>query len=234
MMQTSTDAHVSSKTCTGAWALYGGSVRWPLFLLLSPTRLAYECLKFRTSKKTAFKRRWPRWALVIEIVLIGLALLPPVIFKAISIPVLWIAISRIIEITYAYYNDGLDKALGRTRDPAPTSGEELTTADRLQFAAKSYASLIINWALFYFALPFVFHTPLILLTDSSPEHLVVSSIWDFLYFSGVSITTLGYGDLIPYGRVIRLLSVCETLSGMIVLVFAFAIYLTVLKPKDRV
>ncbi len=38
--------------------------------------------------------------------------------------------------------------------------------------------------------------------------------WDFLYFSSTTITTLGYGDIIPNSKVIRMLTMLETIAGI--------------------
>jgi hypothetical protein len=40
---------------------------------------------------------------------------------------------------------------------------------------------------------------------------------DFLYFSAVTITTLGYGDIIPNGRLVRIYVMIETLFGVLII-----------------
>ncbi len=42
-------------------------------------------------------------------------------------------------------------------------------------------------------------------------------IMDFLYFSAVTITTLGYGDILPNSTLIRCMVMFQTLSGLIVI-----------------
>lgn len=43
------------------------------------------------------------------------------------------------------------------------------------------------------------------------------SIMDFLYFSAVTITTLGYGDILPNSTEVRTVVMIETLAGMILI-----------------
>ncbi|NMM64871.1 two pore domain potassium channel family protein [Clostridium sp. P21] len=42
------------------------------------------------------------------------------------------------------------------------------------------------------------------------------SLWNFLYFSTVTITTLGYGDILPNSTLVRVLVMVETISGVFV------------------
>lgn len=60
---------------------------------------------------------------------------------------------------------------------------------------------------------------------------------DFVYFSFVTLATLGYGDLTPRGDLGRMLAVTETLVGQLYLVGAVAIIVSNLgktrSPRDR-
>jgi hypothetical protein len=42
-------------------------------------------------------------------------------------------------------------------------------------------------------------------------------IWNFLYFSAVTITTLGYGDILPNSTMVRILVMFETISGVVII-----------------
>ena len=55
-------------------------------------------------------------------------------------------------------------------------------------------------------------------------------VWDSLYFSFVTITTLGYGDIKPVGGWARFLVVPEVLVGIFILVVAVAL---VINAGDR-
>ncbi|WP_446899652.1 potassium channel family protein [Clostridium sp. LBM24168] len=41
-------------------------------------------------------------------------------------------------------------------------------------------------------------------------------IWNFIYFSAVTITTLGYGDILPNSTVVRIIVMIETIVGVII------------------
>lgn len=60
---------------------------------------------------------------------------------------------------------------------------------------------------------------------------------DFVYFSFVTLATLGYGDLTPRGDLGRMLAVTETLVGQLYLVGAVAVIVSNLgktrSPRDR-
>jgi hypothetical protein len=48
------------------------------------------------------------------------------------------------------------------------------------------------------------------------------SYWDFLYFSGTTLATVGFGDILPNTTTIRLLTLSEVLLGQLLLVFVVA------------
>lgn len=41
-------------------------------------------------------------------------------------------------------------------------------------------------------------------------------IWNFIYFSAVTITTLGYGDILPNSTAVRIIVMMETIIGVII------------------
>ena len=61
----------------------------------------------------------------------------------------------------------------------------------------------------------------------------LSSRSDFLYFSFVAMTTLGFGDLAPADNYARPLTVFEVLTGQIILVVVVARVVSMLGPRDR-
>lgn len=60
----------------------------------------------------------------------------------------------------------------------------------------------------------------------------LSSRSDFLYFSFVAMTTLGFGDLAPADNYARPLTVFEVLTGQIILVVVVARVVSMLAPRD--
>jgi hypothetical protein len=47
----------------------------------------------------------------------------------------------------------------------------------------------------------------------------VWGFWDFVYFSGVTITTVGYGDILPNRTLVRMLVLVEILIGLVLFGF---------------
>jgi voltage-gated potassium channel len=211
--------------------------RW-IYRNLIPTRYLYERMKARRQnegpeKAATFARRWPSYLLAMELVVaIGLSAgtLSEIgsehyILVRWMAYVAWIfAISRVAEIVGAYYYDAMD-SFAVDRGPA-----SLSKPDRINLVMKSYPSLVIDWAVIYFVLPssqFLAHAP-----DGSESYALQSFI-DAIYFSGVTIATVGYGDIAPTGPWSRLLSICEVWTGILVLVFALCAYLAAPTTPSR-
>ena len=47
------------------------------------------------------------------------------------------------------------------------------------------------------------------------------SVFDSIYFSFVTITTLGYGDIIPLYDIAKIITICEVATGFIFIVLVF-------------
>ncbi|OCH38437.1 potassium channel family protein [Vibrio cyclitrophicus] len=93
-------------------------------------------------------------------------------------------------------------------------GEKLTNYDRLVLSFRSYFELILNFAIMFSLLP--------------ASYWNVGKSLDIIkatYFSGVTITTLGYGDVYPTQWFSQFLSVFEVLCGFTLIVICLAIYL---------
>lgn len=114
-------------------------------------------------------------------------------------------LSRTIEIFIAFTFDAHDKLARKPRR------SDLRPTERVQMVMKSYFGLIIYFAVAYHALPANFEEPL--------------SGWQAIYFSGVTITTLGYGDIHPDGELGQGLVLVEVLLGLFLLVVSIASYL---------
>ena len=130
-------------------------------------------------------------------------------------PVLTVAGSRINEISYAFYCDALSRLGNETRT------SDLSTADRIKMTMKSYVGLLINFAILFCLLP---------IRCAFSQHL--SNFTDAIYFSGVTIATLGYGDLAPVNSFVRLLSLYEVFSGILLIAVAIATYVGTPIPDD--
>jgi Ion channel. len=87
-----------------------------------------------------------------------------------------------------------------------------------EFLNKDYKFYPLN---FYF--PLLMENSMSFLDDSP---LVLKSVatgsfkyplWNFLYFSSVTITTLGYGDILPNSTIVRILVMLETILGVVII-----------------
>jgi len=58
-------------------------------------------------------------------------------------------------------------------------------------------------------------TRMLTLTDDFPD---IWSFWDFLYFSIITQTTVGYGDILPNSTIVRALVVSQVLTSYLILV----------------
>ena len=120
---------------------------------------------------------------------------------------LWaIPFSRIFEIGYAFYNDAFDQLEGFQ----PRSG--LKRAQRLKLLGCSYFEVAVCYASLYLALP-----------DTS-FHNHPARPFDSLYFSWITITTTGFGDIFPYSTFARILCMSELGVGLMLIVFAVGGY----------
>ncbi len=117
--------------------------------------------------------------------------------------------SRATEIFKAFLTDAIDIL----DDKKPSSN--LTYGDRLKLAFKSYVELILIFAIFYFIVPKEYFS-------FSCEGF--SSIFEAIYFSGVTITTLGYGDINPVNTLVQLATVYQVLVGFSLIIVSFTIY----------
>jgi voltage-gated potassium channel len=117
-------------------------------------------------------------------------------------------LSRNNEIFLAFLFDALDK-IDRKK-----SNSDLTISDRLKLSFKSYIELIINFSILYFLFPMNYWK----------ECNMPNSILENLYFSGVTITTLGYGDYSPIHWFPQFLTIYEVFCGFILIIVCFTIY----------
>ena len=116
--------------------------------------------------------------------------------------------SRCHEIFYAFSRDAVREIKGES------GTSTLKRSDRIVMAMRSYVGLTINFALLYYYMPFgdLFNKPF-------------PGFFDAVYFSGVTITTLGYGDIHPEHWVSRTLVLYEVFTGILLVVVAIGAYL---------
>jgi voltage-gated potassium channel len=114
--------------------------------------------------------------------------------------------SRCNEVFFAFINDALDKSENKK------SSSNLTYRKRIELSFLSYFELILNYAIIYLLIP--------------SEHIKgeINTIIDSIYFSGITMTTLGYGDLSPITWIVKLLTVHQVLVGFTLIIVSFAVY----------
>ncbi|KZN14883.1 potassium channel family protein [Marinomonas sp. TW1] len=189
--------------------------------LLSPTYFFadYKKSKSMDSKQDVgllIKKFNIIYLLIATLIALGLYFYPPtqIYKKGLEEPFIWVAgfiiwfypLSRANEIIYAFYRDAIEKLNGEQ------SRSKLKYGERIQLAVKSYIELIINFASIYMLLP--------------PSYFgdKITSYIEALYFSGVTITTLGYGDISPTHGFAQFLSIYQVLCGFTLIVVSFAVY----------
>ena len=87
---------------------------------------------------------------------------------------------------------------------------------------KSYIELIVLYGVISFTLNF-FYQVMSCGCDSSSCTL---SMWQAIYYSGVTVTTLGYGEIIPSSFSTQLMAIYEVISGFSLIVVSFAVYVS--------
>jgi hypothetical protein len=117
-----------------------------------------------------------------------------------------IPFSRIVEIAYAFYNDAFDQLEGLP----PRS--RLKRSQRLKLLGCSYFEVAVCYALLYLALP----------VGSFHNH--PARPFDSLYFSWITITTTGFGDVFPSSTCARALCMTELGIGLMLIIFGVGAY----------
>ena len=123
------------------------------------------------------------------------------------------SLSRSFEIFFAFAQDAHSQLSGKK------NASNLKYYERLVLAARSYVELIFLYGIIFYSISFNEWG----LTDKCNNAL---NAWESLYFSGVTITTLGYGDYSPNGDFPQFLAVFEVLNGFTLIVVCFAIYVS--------
>ncbi len=95
--------------------------------------------------------------------------------------------------------------------------------ERIPLAAKSYLELIILYGVLAFILHYFYQT---LSCGASDPSCCDITVWQTIYYSGVTITTLGYGDISPIDWSAQLLAIYEVINGFSLIVVSFTVYVS--------
>lgn len=204
-----------------------------LFGLVSPTFWLAKLLKAKFNKeKTIRLLNWIYF--LISLIFILLLCVDNAVSKSsvnsISPTFNWFwsvfLLSRCTEILYAFLIDAYDKVSKGILKPINGNAkmwyslefgsEPIEIHHRLVLAFRSYIELVSNFSVLYLLLPASYWKGI-----TQPLDVI-----NTLYFSGVTITTLGYGDISPIHWFPQFLSVYEVFCGFTLLVVCFAIYLS--------
>lgn len=128
-------------------------------------------------------------------------------------------ISRCNEVFFAFIKDAFDKL-----DPNKREANGLAYYERVQMALRSYLELIINYAILFYVLDGYSrqYYPAIALFNQPFENL-----FSALYFSVITIVAVGYGDIYPIQTLSRVLVCYEVITGILLLVVSFTIYVSI-------
>ncbi|MGX9785887.1 potassium channel family protein [Janthinobacterium lividum] len=141
--------------------------------------------------------------------------LGPDIFNPIKMVFLWIVgpliFSRAMEILIAFLHDAVDKLDGIK------SSSNLTYGKRLKLSLKSYIELLIGFGLFYYILPSSYF-------KSGSGDFKFQSVIEAIYFSGATMTTLGYGDISPSHWFSQILVIFQLFCGLTLALVSFTVY----------
>lgn len=117
-------------------------------------------------------------------------------------------------------------------------GATAATLDRLLTSKQITAESVLAALSIYLLLAFAFAALFSAVQDISGEAFFSDGVFgnrsDFLYFSVVTLTTLGYGDFVSAGSVGRGLSALEALTGQIFLGTVVARFVGLLRIPSRV
>lgn len=91
------------------------------------------------------------------------------------------------------------------------------------YAVEQFFSLIVNYL----------DDDIKIVESFERNDMFIYPVIDFLYFSAVTITTLGYGDILPNSSLVRAFVMVETLSGMILIALTVSYLFDWLKNKKR-
>lgn len=92
--------------------------------------------------------------------------------------------------------------------------------ERIPLAMRSYVELIILYGIIYFSLNMIFSS---LLSGGKQCSICV---WNAIYFSGITITTIGYGDITPGDIFTRFLAIYEVINGFSLIIVSFTVYVS--------
>lgn len=196
-------------------------LEWIATLILSPTRVWAKSRIAAGKINSAAALRW--WNFQFQLVTAVLFLVSILacnsgikIWAPIIVAAGYFALGRMNELLIAFYNDVFDKIAGVPRRIP------LTRSERIKLLATGYVETIILYGLMHLAAQTLPH---------GSYSVTLCDAFDATYFSAMTITTTGFGDISPVGWLARLLTMFEAVTGIVYLALALAVYLSVPEPE---
>jgi ion channel len=186
-----------------------------LTFIVSPTRFIIVCIKHRVRDRDRAISIW-NWIFrsvmavgVIALYLVGNGDAVRNLRFDLGYFLLWLLpFSRINELGLAFYQDALQRFEG------PDTESNITPVRRLQLLVVGYFEVAMQFGILFFCFPSGFFCP------------DFRSIFNALYFSTVTITTAGYGDILPKRPLSQFACMYELAIGFVILIFALGSYFT--------
>lgn len=119
--------------------------------------------------------------------------------------------SHAFEIFKAFLDDAVEKLNGLP------SASDLLFGDRLRLAFKSYIELMVGFGVFYYILPSEYF-------KGGNTPFCFSTIIESIYFSGITMATVGYGDISPAKWFTQCLVVFQVFCGLTLALVSFTVY----------
>lgn len=201
-----------------------------LFWILSPTYKLAERNKARLiaaedgkNRLTQGIKKYNKYYLGITL---GLAVLAAIFFEqqlyahehykyvnyVICVFIGWlIFFSRAFEIFKAFLGGAVEK-LNQT-----PSSSDLGYGDRLLLAFNSYIELLVGFGVLYYIVP-----SCLFKGGDKPFHF--ANVLEAIYFSGVTMATVGYGDISPAHWLTQSLVVFQVFCGLTLALVSFTVY----------
>jgi len=168
-----------------------------------------------------FYRAWSNIAATCELSLLAALLVTNYFiqdlnsYSLFNIIMVFVAWSRVNELVYAFGKDSLNLIRGGGHS------SNLAADERLIMALKNYLSLLLYFAIFYYFGQ---------LNEGFKNG--ICSFFDGLYFSVVTQTTLGYGDVTPSHWVMKVAAIYQVLIGLLMVVVVISTYASAISKKQ--
>lgn len=203
-----------------------GGLKSVLKFIWSPSRWLIDRVK--TEDRVIRGDRLRGWSLGLFIYEIVLAILlcidrdVPSLPSWIEWPIIVIAVWRINEITWAFYGDALSMVTPIKQKEKHRSN--LQKDERIRMAMRSIYGLLFNFAVLYYYLP---------VDKPFKDGYTLPGFFESMYFSGITLATVGYGDISPTNNWLQFLSIYEVFTGILIIAVAIATYVGGEENEDQ-